>query len=325
MQVEPYRPGWQAPGTLERGTLVIAGVRRTYWLARAPRRAAPLLMVLHGSGMTGRVMARLTGLGVRGPAAGFTTVFPDGWKGAWHAARPPEKEPGLDDAAFLRLLTRTIESDGAARSWPVFLAGVSDGAWYAEHLARHGQLPVAVLFLVAGAALEWSRRMTPVPLLRATTVCIAGTGDPSVPYGGGPLTRGGGVQGWRLRRRATQHGERPGEDVVVSVHATAGDWAAGNGIAAGPGIEELPLQPGDPPVTRLSWTRPNCRPVTLYRIEGGGHGWPGGPQARPTRVIGPVARRLDATGILLDCAELEGAPAPGLDPRAIMRGGGGSD
>jgi polyhydroxybutyrate depolymerase len=310
MQVQPYRPGWQVPGPLERGTLEVAGVRRSYWLARAPARGAPLLVVLHGSGMTGQAMARLTGLGVRGPAAGFTTVFPDGWKGAWHAGRPPEKEPELDDSAFLRRLTFAIESDGAARSWPVVLAGISDGAWYAEHLARHGQLPVAVLFLVAGTALEWSRRLAPVPLLRATTVCIAGTGDPSVPYQGGPLTRGG-PHGWLLRRRAARHGERPGENVVAAAHATAGDWAAGNGIAAGPEIEELPLQPGDPPVTRLSWTRPNCRPVTLYRIEGGGHGWPGGPQVRSARVTGPIARRLDATGILLDCAELEGTPVPG--------------
>jgi polyhydroxybutyrate depolymerase len=309
MQVQPYRPGWRAPGELERGTLEIAGVQRSYWLARAPDRGAPLLVVLHGSGMTGRAMARLTGLAVRGPAAGFTTVFPDGWKGGWHVSQPPEKEPALDDAVFLRQLTYRIESDGAARSWPIVLAGLSNGAWFAEHLARHGQLPVAVLFLVAGAALAWSRRIAPVPLLRATTVCIAGTGDPSVPYEGGPLMRPG-LSGWLQRRRAVRNIERPGEDVVASVLTTAGDWAGGNGIVAGPGIEELPAQIGDLPVTRLSWTRPNCRPVTLYRIEGGGHGWPGGTQVRQGR-IGPIARQLDATRILLDCAEREGSPGSG--------------
>jgi hypothetical protein len=34
--------------------------------------------------------------------------------------------------------------------------------------------------------------------------------------------------------------------------------------------------------------------------HGGGHGWPGGPQFLPARVIGPVPRHLDATGILLE-------------------------
>jgi polyhydroxybutyrate depolymerase len=40
--------------------------------------------------------------------------------------------------------------------------------------------------------------------------------------------------------------------------------------------------------------------VVLYRIEGGGHGWPGGPQYLQARIIGPIPRHLDATGILLD-------------------------
>ncbi len=41
-------------------------------------------------------------------------------------------------------------------------------------------------------------------------------------------------------------------------------------------------------------------PVVLYRIEGGGHGWPGGPQYLSARVIGRVPRHLDASEILLD-------------------------
>lgn len=34
-------------------------------------------------------------------------------------------------------------------------------------------------------------------------------------------------------------------------------------------------------------------------FTGLGHGWPGGPQFLSARVIGPVPRQLDATGILL--------------------------
>ena len=60
----------------------------------------------------------------------------------------------------------------------------------------------------------------------------------------------------------------------------ARDWAAGNGIGGEPVAEQLP--------------------VVLYRIEGGGHAWPGGPQFLPPRVIGPIPRHLDATGILLE-------------------------
>ena len=294
-------------GELERGAIEVAGVRRTYWLARAPRRqgrqaGAPLLIVLHGSGMDGRSMARFTGLARRGAAAGVTTVFPDGWKGLWHPLRPPDREPDLDDALFLTELSNHLEGLGAAWSWPVFLAGISNGARFAEHVARHALLPVAGLFLVAGSALEASRRLAPVPLLHTTVIMMMGTGDRTTPYAGGPLTRRG-LTGQVRKRRAVRHGELPGEDVVPATEAVAGDWATGNGIRSGPVIEELPTQPGDPLVTRMTWSAPGCHPVELYRIDGGGHGWPGGPQYLPAPVIGPIPRHLDATGILLGMAE----------------------
>ena len=69
--------------------------------------------------------------------------------------------------------------------------------------------------------------------------------------------------------------------------------------------------PEDLPVTRKTWMRPGCHPVALYRIDGGGHGWPGGPQFMPARVIGPITKHLDATGLLLDMAERETAIALG--------------
>jgi polyhydroxybutyrate depolymerase len=284
-----------------------------------------LLIALHGAGMDGRGMAWFTGLAGRGPAAGITTVFPDGWKGAWHPARPPARQPDLDDALFLAELARHLEGLGAARSWPVFLAGISQGARYAEHVARNGLLPVTGLFLVGGTALQSSRRMAPVPQLRASMVLVMGTGDPTSPYEGGPLTRRG-ISGRILKRRAARHGELPGEDMVAGAEAVVADWATANGIAANgitgsgitaargiarPLVEELPMAPGDLPVTRKTWTRPGCHPATLYRIEGGGHGWPGGPQFMPARAIGPITKHLDATGLLLDMTERETATALG--------------
>jgi polyhydroxybutyrate depolymerase len=302
-------------GGLDHGEIYVAGVRRTFWLAKAPRRAveravAPLLIVLHGSGMDGRSMARYTGLATRGPAAGITVVFPDGWKGAWHQARPPDGEPDLDDARFLGELCTHLEVIGAARSWPVFLAGASQGARFAEHVARHGLLPVTGLFLVAGTALEFSRRLAPVPLLHARVIIVMGTGDRTAPYHGGPLSRRG-LSGVVLRRRALRHGELPGEDVVAGVEEIAADWVTGNGITGRASVEELPTVAGDLAVTRTTWATPGCHPVSVYRIDGGGHGWPGGPQLLPGRVIGPTARHLDATGLLVAMTEQENGTAAG--------------
>lgn len=293
-------------GELEHATLDVAGVQRGYWLARGlegqpgpgkpPR---PLLMVLHGSGTDGRSIAtRFTGLAARGPAAGVTSVFPDGWQQLWHTARPPAGEPALDDAAFLAELARSL---GATS---VVLAGISNGATFAEHVARHGLLPVAGLFLVVGAFREFSRAAQPVPRQQAAVTIMAGTADPMAPYQGGPMRPPGAV-GRLLQRRAIRHGDPISERRAVPVETVARDWAAGNGVAGAPVAgapvaEVLTPGAGDPAVTRLSWSGPGGPPVVLYRMEGGGHGWPGGPQYLPARVIGPVPQQLDATGILLD-------------------------
>jgi polyhydroxybutyrate depolymerase len=289
---------------LEYGTLDVAGVRRGYWLARGPGGlSGTLLVVLHGSGTSGKdVAAIFTGLARRGPAAGVTTAFPDGWRGVWHIARPPKGEPALDDAAFLEALV------GHLSGTSVFLAGSSNGAGFAEHVARHGLLPLAGLFLVGGTIREFSRQARPVPRQRTAVTIMAGTGDRAVNYYGGPL-RAPGVSGWILQRRAARHGDLPSERWVAPVEAVARDWAAGNGIGGDPAVSQLPAQDGDPPVTRLTWSTPGCLPVVLYRIEGGGHGWPGGPQYLPTRVIGPIPRHLDATGILLDMVVADSPPA----------------
>jgi polyhydroxybutyrate depolymerase len=98
---------------------------------------------------------------------------------------------------------------------------------------------------------------------------------------------------------------------VAGAEAVAADWAAGNSIKSGPVIEELPTPPDDLPVTRKTWSAPGCRPVVLYRVDGGGHGWPGGPRFLPAKMTGPVARSLDTTGILLDMAQKENAEAAG--------------
>jgi poly(3-hydroxybutyrate) depolymerase len=97
---------------------------------------------------------------------------------------------------------------------------------------------------------------------------------------------------------------RPANQSQICGSRSGADWAAGNGIGGPvferPAVSQRPAVAGDPPVTLLTWAAPGCLPVVLYRIEGGGHGWPGGPQFLPARAIGPISRYLDATGILLE-------------------------
>jgi polyhydroxybutyrate depolymerase len=280
-------------GGLVPGQLTVGPVVRTYRLAPGPP-GGPLLLALHGGGSGGEGMAALTGLGLRGPAAGFTVAFPDGWGHVWNDLRDGAprlaRRRGVDDAAFLAALTTHCAAALGTDPGRTFACGISNGALMAEALGRRGALGLAGLGLVAGPGTALAGQATPAPVRPATVVFFSGTADPLVPYDGGPI----GALGRLLGRR----GEEGGRGRAVGVEAAASAWAAAAG-AAGPPQESVVPGAGLP-VSVRSWTGPGGHWVERYRIEGGGHTWPGGPQYAPARLVGPVAPGLDATGILLD-------------------------
>ena len=79
------------------------------------------------------------------------------------------------------------------------------------------------------------------------------------------------------------------------------DWALANGGDGPPRVEPLAIAGAELAVERLVWPT-LVNPVQMYRIKGGGHGWPGGPQYLPGWVIGRIPKSFDATGVILDYA-----------------------
>jgi polyhydroxybutyrate depolymerase len=105
-----------------------------------------------------------------------------------------------------------------------------------------GFAPVAAEFY--NAAYCGAARVRPI-------VIFHGTADPVVPYAGGKVATNSGLS-------------------VRDTEATAAQWAQHNGCTAGPLATHLGSE-----VTRFTWK--GCKaPVVLYRIDGGGHTWPGG-------------------------------------------------
>ncbi len=290
------RAGLQLPSLPQR-SIDVGGLGRTYAVAPASGRA-PLLVVLHGAGGTGLGMAALTGLAQRGPAAGCVAVFPDGWGHVWNDGRDAprlRRRQGVDDVGFIRALVDRLVAEGLADATRVFLVGMSNGAFLSEHLARHGLVPVAGIVLVAGSAARESRDALPLPSRPASLLAFCGTADPLVPYAGGPI----GPLGRLVSRRADRRGGLPGRGLAAPIEQVAADWALADGAQARPTAAPMPAPRGDLAVTQLSWAAPG-RSVVLYRVEGGGHTWPGGAPYLPARVVGPVVRHLDATQVLLD-------------------------
>jgi poly(3-hydroxybutyrate) depolymerase len=113
------------PPGLERHSIPVYGVERSYWMVPAPQHPAPLLLVLHGLGLNGPHMAAWTGLAARGTEAGFATMFPDTWNEMWDDVGLGRSD-GIDDAAFIAVLVDRLVSDGVAKP-------VSGGASSSTH------------------------------------------------------------------------------------------------------------------------------------------------------------------------------------------------
>jgi len=248
-------------------------------------------------------MAQWTRLGTRGPAAGFAVVFPDALERVWDDHGCGRRD-GADDAAFAARLIEHLRRKGAAGDRPAFLVGLSNGACFAERLARAALVDAGGIALICGTGRVASRKRVPAPLHATAVLAMLGTKDSSMPYAGGASTswvRGRAHQRVRLGLLETSDHEAVGADTLTA------DWAAINGAAGTPAVESLPAsEAGELPVQRLTWPedrdRADARPVVLYRIEGGGHGWPGARTVLPRFVFGRIPRRLDATGIVLDFA-----------------------
>jgi polyhydroxybutyrate depolymerase len=287
------------PGvTLARRDIQINGTDRTYWVAPGARLAAPLIVVLHGLGITPAVMSSWTGLAERGPTAGFATVFPVALREAWDDGGLGRTN-GEDDDAFIAAVVDEMVATGSARADRVFLVGLSNGAFFAEHLARCGAVRSKGIVLVAGSASEAGRARSIRPAQPSAVLMIVGTADRNVPYGVGHPS---GLSGWLSRRRMRSIlSRRIGREVVAS-EVVCSDWGVVNGCDAGPVQDNLGGRDGDLRVEKLTWSGRDAEPVVLYRLIEGGHGWPGGRQSPPRLLVGRISKAFDATGIALDFA-----------------------
>jgi polyhydroxybutyrate depolymerase len=226
---------------------------RTAIVYPQPRGPAPTVIVLHGALITAGAIAGWSGFAEAAAAKGFASVFPRGINLLWNDGR----RDGLansDDVGFLGKLVHELVGRGVADPRRVYLAGISNGGMMTlRMLCEEPQLFAGAATVVAsmpslvGAT---CRLRKPMPI-----VMLNGTADPVVPYNGGKvgLTK--------------LYGE------VWSVERTAALLARGNGcrspaehVLAPVGLVQLTK------VMQLDWSACSSgQPVTLYRVEGGGH------------------------------------------------------
>jgi polyhydroxybutyrate depolymerase len=249
-----------------------------------PAAPAPLLIVLHGGGGTAKGVVKLTRqrFNELSDIDGFYVAYPSGLGKSWNDFRDDSKTyagtHAVDDVGFIAALITRLAAEYPIDAGRVFAAGISNGGLMSYRLAC--SLP-AVRGIAAVAATHPAGQEGKCTLFRPVSVMVInGTEDPIIPYDGGDI-----------RLLGIKRGR------VVSTEETVRFWVRYNKCRGGGEEEPLPdSDPGDGTrVKKISYNAcDGGTRVILYRIEGGGHTWPGGWHYTLSRFIGLTSRDFNA-------------------------------
>ena len=256
------------------------------------QRPLPLVVDLHGYSEPMPVHVIQSGLASFGETAGFITVAPtvDRPVPLWHPT------VGSDDSAFLSALLDHLETTLCLDTNRIFFAGLSHGAFMTSIIACDLSDRVAAVAPVAGIqAPADCDPHRPVPV-----VAFHGTADPFVPYEGGlgesvaslPTPDGSGTLG-PLVTGTVPPEDDPSNQSKPVLERTA-IWAARNGCGPTPEVESIAAD-----VDRIQFPCPAGAEVVLYRIDGGGHTWPGSEFSKSIEsIVGPTTSSISANDII---------------------------
>lgn len=250
-----------------------------------------LLLVLHGCGGTASWMAVETALESHASDAGVALAFPEATRAdmsrpshflnnppCWDdgAERPrPKPAPSSDDAAWICGLTARLRKRlGISR--PPVLAGFSNGAGMIAAAIVHSGERFGGAAFVCG----YPRRPPLAPVSSVTSLFLMGAVDPLVPWEGGRT-----VLPWH-----------PDAIEVPAISDRIGQWAASMGAGEGKMSDNT-----HPDWFEWSHAGPCGKPVvTVRRISGLGHHWPGGKGQWSDPASGPRRDDIDAAAVILD-------------------------
>ncbi len=234
----------------------------------------PLVLNLHGYGSNARNQAAYSRLPQKADEAGFIVVTPDG-AGSPHQWNNLQLDSLADDVAFISGLLDHLEATLCIDPARIYVAGISNGAAFAQRLAC--LVPDRIAAVAAIAAFVYPASVCgskpPVPI-----IAFHGTADACVPYAGGVTTCG--------------RGNLP----VPPVETSAENWARHGGCALAPARSQVTEH-----VRAIAYSECNENAaVVLYVVEGGGHTWPG---SIDVPRLGAVTGEIDATDLMWEFFE----------------------
>jgi polyhydroxybutyrate depolymerase len=251
-------------------------------------KALPVIFDFHAYQEPGQFQVTLSGLGAYGQTHGFVTITP--WIDGQHIPQWLSSVGSRDMDWFGRLLTH-VEATACVDENRVFVTGYSNGAFMSSAVACQYSSRVAAVAPVAGIQADSPCKMTrPVPV-----VAFHGTADPLVHYNGTPSKEAEDLpapngSGETEAQEAKQFGAKGVFKKGRSIPQQAAAWAKRNGCSTRIRTTRIASD-----VTLLSWSCPHHADVELFRVEGGGHTWPGSQESADiASVVGPTTFQISA-------------------------------
>lgn len=244
--------------TTIQGNFEFDGLNRSYRLyvpaSYNPDNATPLVLNLHGYGSNNIEQENYGDFRPIADTAGFLVVHPNGTPDGnnqlfWNTFGNSE----VDDLGFLEALIDTVSASYNIDHERVYSTGMSNGGFMSYHLACFLSHRIAAIASVTGtmtnANLNACSPQRPVPVMQ-----IHGTADNTVPYNGNIF--------------------------FASVPNLVNYWVTHNECDPTPVLTPVPDNDPNDGCTAENYLYSNgADGVTVehYKVQGGGHSWPGAP------------------------------------------------
>lgn len=283
------------------------GLERTF-LVYVPKsyrnfKAAPLIFVFHGGGGSGEDMhdrMTLKQFDNIAESQGQIIVYPDGlltegdvkserhWNdNRWQEGTEFSHMNEVDDVGFVLEMINVLSEKLNIDKNKIYATGFSNGAMLSMRLACELSDKLAAVACVGGCAVP-QRTYACIPSQPVSMLMIQSTDDPYVPWEGGELFSLRGPRG-----------------DVVGIEKVLEKWVSYDRCNLDPvSIQDPDI--ADDGTTVSHEVYGGCAAgteVTIYRIKGAGHTWPGGWEpllSKMKEVFGRTSRDINATEIIVD-------------------------
>jgi polyhydroxybutyrate depolymerase len=275
----------------QRVTLRVGGLDREYLIyvpaGLAKTSALPVVFAFHGGNGDAKGMAGLTRANAIADREKMIVVYPDGVGKGWNDGRittvTQAHREKIDDLAFFDAMLADVSRTHLIDAARVYAMGISNGAIFSHYLAGNRANKITAIAAVVGGIAD-PFHLAFKPESPVSVLVIQGTDDKLVPYGGGRINGG----------------DRRDRGSVISADATLKRWREANTCDSTSTAARLPDRDANDGCTVDATKWEKCKANTevwFYKVNGGGHTWPGGTLYAPRALIGRVTNDIDTQTI----------------------------